>query len=101
LYSLDTSKFPSSKREATEVYQKRTPGHQIVVLPLSEPPLKPVAAMKGLLTLDLRYTKVTDVGLKDLAGLKTLTVLDLMGTAVTDDGIKEFQRALPKCRIEN
>lgn len=41
-----------------------------------------------VVTLDLKYTDVTDAGLKEFAGFKNLSVLSLGGTGVTDAGVK-------------
>ena len=54
---------------------------------------------RGVVTVYLSGTKVTDAGLKELAPLKNLTTLDLGATRVTDTGLKELQKALPNCKI--
>ena len=52
--------------------------------------LKELAALQRLQELDLSYTPVTDAGLKELAPLQALQVLDLSETAVTDAGLKDL-----------
>jgi internalin A len=42
---------------------------------------------------------VTDAGLKELAGMKGLQSLELYGTKVTDAGAAELQKALPTLTI--
>jgi hypothetical protein len=42
---------------------------------------------------------VTDAGLKVLAGLKGLQTLHVNDTKVTDAGVRELQKALPNCKI--
>jgi hypothetical protein len=78
---------------------------------------------KGLATLDLKNTVVTDKGLKSLAGvsvsylnlsgcagvtdaglesiarLKGLEVVVLAGTRVTTDGVASLKKALPDCNF--
>ncbi len=44
--------------------------------------------MKGLQTLDLSDTRVTDSGLKELAGLMALVDLNLRGTLVAGPGVE-------------
>ncbi|HYH69283.1 MAG TPA: hypothetical protein VD866_31610 [Urbifossiella sp.] len=41
-----------------------------------------------VITLDLKYTDITDAGLKEFSGFKNLSVLSLGGTGVTDAGVK-------------
>jgi hypothetical protein len=55
--------------------------------------------LKGLQSLALSSTKVTDAGLKELRGLKGLRMLSLLETKVTDAGVAELQKALPGCSI--
>ena len=43
---------------------------------------------------------MTNAGLKQLACLKGLTTLYLGATKVTDEGVAELQKALPNCRID-
>ncbi len=52
--------------------------------------LKELAALKDLETLHLCYTGITDAGVKELAGLKNLKTLGLLETKVTDAGLKEL-----------
>jgi Leucine-rich repeat (LRR) protein len=59
--------------------------------------LMDLAALKGLTTLNLRDTDVTDTCLKQLAALPALTNLDLssssqVSTRVTDAGLKDLAR---------
>ena len=49
-----------------------------------------MAELKGLQSLDLSNTFVTDAGLKELARLMRLQTLNLSGTDVTDAGLKEL-----------
>jgi internalin A len=50
-----------------------------------------LAALKGLKSLDLYATEVTDAGLKQLAGLSGLQVLRLSATKITDAGMKHLK----------
>ncbi|HEV3437358.1 MAG TPA: hypothetical protein VG122_08365 [Gemmata sp.] len=53
--------------------------------------LKEITPLKTLTTLNLTGTiNLTDVGIKEIAQLKNLTKLDLTGTKVTDAGLKEL-----------
>jgi hypothetical protein len=62
--------------------------------------LKELAGLKGLKELDLDDTQVTDAGLKELAALKELKELGLFGTKVTDAGVAELRKALPTLTIK-
>jgi hypothetical protein len=62
--------------------------------------LKELAGVRGLRTLYLDRTQVTDAGLKELSGLKGLKNLYLSKTRVTKAGVKELRKALPNCEIE-
>ncbi len=42
---------------------------------------------------------VNDAGLKELAALKGLMSLTLTGTKVTDAGVKDFQKVVPNCKV--
>jgi hypothetical protein len=53
--------------------------------------------LNDLTWLDLRDTRVTDVGLKELGCFKKLAHLLLHNTRVSDAGVAGFQWALPKC----
>jgi Leucine-rich repeat (LRR) protein len=46
----------------------------------------------GLISLDLRQTKITDAGLESLIGLKKLQTLNLYGTEITDAGLKHLAK---------
>ena len=59
-----------------------------------------VATLTNLTELRLTGTKVTDAGLAKLLTLSRLELLDVQHTSVTDEGIQSFERALPRCRIE-
>jgi hypothetical protein len=63
---------------------------QFAGVPVTDDDLPPLAAFKGLQSLDLSRTAVTDAGLKHLAGLTGLTLLDLQFTAVGDAGLKHL-----------
>src|ERR1700741_4363532 len=52
--------------------------------------LKELAGLKNLHTLDLRKTRVTGAGLKELAGLNNLHTLHLSYTGVADAGLKQL-----------
>ena len=54
----------------------------------SDEGLKAVSALKGLATLNLNQTKVTDAVLKCLDELPRLTSLNLSNTQVSDAGMK-------------
>jgi internalin A len=41
----------------------------------------------------------TDASVKELKQLKRLTTLDLRGTKVTNLGLQELRNALPKCNV--
>src|SRR5688572_13762631 len=45
---------------------------------------------KPVVSVNLRYRKVTDAGVKELAVFKNLTTLHLNRTGVTDAGVKEL-----------
>jgi hypothetical protein len=62
--------------------------------------VKELAGLKGLRSLDLGRTRITDAGLKELAGLKDLRVLDLGETQITPAGVAALQKALPKLQIK-
>jgi len=55
--------------------------------------------LTGLQVLDLGGTQVTDAGLDQLKDLKGLRVLQLWGTRVTRAGLRRLQRELPNCLI--
>src|SRR5262245_3292481 len=57
--------------------------------------LKAVARLKGLKTLELNRTQVTDEDISLLRGCANLTNLDLNWTKVTDAGLKDIA-ALPR-----
>ncbi len=57
--------------------------------------------VKGLESLELWSTKVTDAGVAQLKELKGLQKLNLMGTKVTDSGVAELKKALPGCKISS
>ncbi len=85
--------------------------------------LEELVALKGLHTLSLAHSDVTDVGLKELKQFSELTGLSLAHTRVTEMGLKEvrqlsgltslvltglpvseqlvadLKRSLPKCKI--
>jgi Leucine Rich repeat len=56
--------------------------------------------LTGLRFLSLVNTRVTDAGLKNLERHSRLAMVWLQGSQVTDAGEKEFQKALPKVKIE-
>ncbi|MCS6850257.1 MAG: hypothetical protein NZ700_03690 [Gemmataceae bacterium] len=58
-----------------------------------------LAAVEPPTRLYLSSWRLTDAGLKELAGLKGLQSLDLSETPVTDAGVAELQKALPGCQI--
>jgi hypothetical protein len=51
----------------------------------------PASEPADVVTLKLRFAKVTDAGLKELSELKRLQTLDLCSTKVTDEGLKELR----------
>jgi hypothetical protein len=51
-----------------------------------------LSALRGLDSLDLFHTQISDAGLKEISGLKNLVTLGLMSTAITDAGLKELPR---------
>ena len=55
--------------------------------------------LKGLQSLNLINTRVTDAGLMELATLKSINTLELSGTQVTNAGIKNLQKELPNWKI--
>src|SRR5207248_2398589 len=63
----------------------------------SDEALKKLMNLQGL---HLRYTPLQDEGLDKLKAIRTLELLDVTGTQVTADGIANFQKALPKCKIQ-
>ena len=48
---------------------------------------RPLRGLRGLKTLELRYSQITDEGLSLLSGCKTLERLDLRGTRITEVGL--------------
>jgi len=57
----------------------------------------------GVVRLYLENTAVTDVGLLKLIampGFRGLTTLDVRGTKVTEVGVRKLAAALPQCKIE-
>jgi hypothetical protein len=49
--------------------------------------------------LNLGETQVTDAGLKHLKGLTKLYYLNLMGTQVTNEGVKKLKQSLSNCEV--
>jgi len=56
---------------------------------------------KGLTSLNLSGTKLTEEGLAALASLQTHKELNLKGTKASADGIAMLQKALPDCKISS
>ena len=50
------------------------------------------ADLEKVTSLDLTFTKITDVGLKEVAKLQKLTSLGLARTQITDAGLKELTK---------
>lgn len=55
--------------------------------------------MRGVTTLSLGGTSVTDAGLKHLTALSNLRVLDVGYTQVSERGVRDLQENLPECQI--
>lgn len=55
--------------------------------------------MPELRFLDLSSMPVSDPDLAGIAALKKLRHLDLRGTEVTDEGVENLQHALPNCQV--
>ena len=53
---------------------------------------KEIKELKRLRTLDLSFSKITDVGLKELKELKSMEDLNISETQVTDVGLKELEK---------
>lgn len=53
-----------------------------------------------LTELSLEVTAITDAGLAHLKELTRLETLNLKGTKVTDAGVQDFQKAMPKTKVE-
>jgi hypothetical protein len=68
--------------------------------PVTDAGMKELTGLKGLQWLFLNGTKVADAGLKELAALKELKELDLIDTPVTDAGAAELRKALPTLIIQ-
>jgi Leucine-rich repeat (LRR) protein len=68
--------------------------------PVTDVGLKELTHLKNLQFLGLSGTKVTDKGLELLATLVNLQNLDVSKTKVTSAGVQELQKALPKCKIK-
>jgi Leucine-rich repeat (LRR) protein len=58
-----------------------------------------IAALKGLVTLDISETQVTDVGLKQIGTVPKLRHLYARGTSITSAGVEAFRRANPNCQV--
>lgn len=61
---------------------------------------KLLQAFPRLKELKFKSTKITDAGLAHLKTLRQLDSLSLKDTKVTDAGVQDFQRALPRVKIE-
>jgi hypothetical protein len=61
--------------------------------------LERLHGLRGLKTLNLAYTSVSNEGLDHLRDLTGLTLLRLNDTAVNAAGAGRLQEALPKCKI--
>jgi len=60
---------------------------------------KPVAKLKKLTGLSLRYTVVADAGLMKLVGLTKLKSIDVTYSRVTPEGIAAFKAKRPDCEL--
>ncbi|WP_299489106.1 leucine-rich repeat domain-containing protein [Acaryochloris sp. IP29b_bin.137] len=56
-----------------------------------------LAKLTNLTTLNLRYTRVSDVSA--LANLTNLTILHISSAAGRNNSFKEFHNAVPRCRV--
>lgn len=61
---------------------------------------KLLRAFPRLTGLQFKSTKITDAGLAHLKALTQLEALSLKDTQVTDAGVQDFQKALPKVKVE-
>jgi hypothetical protein len=61
--------------------------------------LENLKGLKNLDSLHLVRTKVTDAGLARLTGLANLRSVDVRWTGVTAGGARNFERVLPRCRV--
>jgi hypothetical protein len=61
--------------------------------------LAPLGKLRGLRTVVLTSSAVTDLGLAHLRGLPSLEAIDLRFTAVTEAGVTDLRRALPHAKI--
>ncbi len=61
--------------------------------------LAALAKLRDLEDVNLDRSSVTDAEVPDLARLKGLRTLGLRGTEVSDEGVQELRKALPTCLI--
>jgi hypothetical protein len=103
LRSLDlgwTEVSPAGLKELAGMKDLRTL-NLCACLGVSDGALKKLNGMTSLEWLDITAdSSVTDAGISELAGLKNLQTLRLGWTKATDRGIADFQRKLPKCKVE-
>lgn len=77
---------------------------QLVTLQFKSPKitdagLAPLKSLALLRSLTLENATITDAGLAHLKALSYLETLNLKGTKVTDAGVQDFQKALPKAKV--
>ena len=89
---------PDMAAVARELDAQKIPGLSLCPL-ASDDDLVDLKELKGLQTLILRDTRVTDAGLAHLKDLKGLKFLDLERTRVTDAGIAELKKSLPNVMV--
>jgi formylglycine-generating enzyme required for sulfatase activity/serine/threonine protein kinase len=66
---------------------------------LTDANLERLKGLKGLQTLNLAHTAVSNLGLEHLRELTSLKMLRINDTAVTAEGVRRLQEALPQCTI--
>jgi hypothetical protein len=78
--------------------------HPMVAIRLNSPHatdglMSVLRAFPKLKSIDVSYSRVTDIGLQQFVGMKQLEELNIKNTNVTDQGRLMLRQALPDCNI--
>jgi Leucine-rich repeat (LRR) protein len=67
---------------------------------ITDEDLRLIGTMTHLKSLSIQYQNISDEALRHLEGMKNLTTLNLAYCRfIRDEGIARLQKALPKCQI--